>query len=143
RIAGFRFGVDYSWFVIFFLILWSFTAGVFPAQVPGLSEAVYIVMGVVGTLLLFGSLVAHELARAVLARRTGIEGECITLSLLGGVARTRSAASTPGDEFRIAAVGQLMSLFNATVLFGLALVGRSAGWHTPVVIVLQYIGLRN
>lgn len=143
RIAGFRFGVDYSWFVIFFLILWSFTAGVFPAQVPGLSEGVYIVMGVVGTLLFFGSLVAHELAHAVIARRRGIEVESITLFLLGGVARTRSEASTPGDEFRIAAVGPLMSLFIATVLFGLALIGRSAGWHPAVVIVLQYIGLLN
>lgn len=143
RIAGFRFGVDYSWFIIFFLILWSFTAGVFPAQVPGLGDGVYIAMGVVGTLLFFVSLVLHELAHAVIARRRGVEVESITLFLLGGVARTRGEASTPGDEFRIAAVGPLMSLLIGTVLFGLALISRGAGWHPAVVVVLQYIAVLN
>ncbi len=143
RIAGFRFGVDYSWFIIFFLILWSFTAGVFPAQVPGLGTGVYVVMGVAGTLLFFASLVLHELSHAVIARRRGIEVESITLFLLGGVARTRAEATTPGDEFRIAAVGPLMSLLIATVLLALALLGRTMGWHPAPVVVLQYIALLN
>ena len=89
RIAGFRFGVDFSWFIIFFLILWSFTAGVFPQQAPGLGGVVYLLMGVVGTLLFFASLVVHELSHAIIARRRGIEVESITLFLLGGIARTR------------------------------------------------------
>jgi len=143
RIAGFRFGVDYSWFIIFFLILWSFTAGVFPAQVPGLSSAAYLAMGVTGTVLFFASLVLHELSHAVMAQRRGIEVESITLFLLGGIARTRSEASTPGDEFRIAAVGPLMSLLIATVLLALSILGRSTGWHLAIVVVLQYIALLN
>lgn len=143
RIAGFRFGVDYSWFIIFFLILWSFTVGVFPAQVPGLSSAAYLAMGVTGTVLFFASLVLHELSHAVMAQRRGIEVESITLFLLGGIARTRSEASTPGDEFRIAAVGPLMSLLIATVLLALSMLGRSMGWHLAIVVVLQYIALLN
>ncbi|MHB1168575.1 MAG: site-2 protease family protein [Longimicrobiales bacterium] len=143
RIAGFRFGVDYSWFIIFFLILWSFTAGVFPAQAPGLGAAGYLVMGLAGTLLFFVSLVLHELAHAVIARRRGIEVESITLFLLGGVARTRAEPMTPGDEFRIAAVGPLMSLLIATALLGLAILGRSIGWHVSIVVVLEYIALLN
>lgn len=143
RIAGFRFGVDFSWFIIFFLILWSFTAGVFPQQAPGLGGAVYLLMGVVGTLLFFASLVVHELSHAIIARRRGIEVESITLFLLGGIARTRSEARTPGDEFRIAAVGPLTSLLIATVLGGLGMIGMSAGWHIGVVVVLQYLALLN
>lgn len=143
RIAGFRFGVDFSWFIIFFLILWSFTAGVFPQQAPGLGGGVYLLMGVVGTLLFFASLVVHELSHALVARRRGIEVESITLFLLGGIARTRSEARTPGDEFRIAAVGPLTSLLIATVLGGLGMIGMNAGWHIGVVVVLQYLALLN
>ncbi len=143
RIAGFRFGVDFSWFIIFFLILWSFTAGVFPQQAPGLGTGVYLLMGIVGTLLFFASLVVHELSHALVARRRGIEVESITLFLLGGIARTRSEARTPGDEFRIAAVGPLTSLLIATVLGGLGMIAVSAGWHTGIVVVLQYLAVLN
>ncbi|CAN5728167.1 site-2 protease family protein [soil metagenome] len=143
RILGFPVSVDYSWFILFALILWSFSSLVFPGSVPGLSSAAYGVMGVAGALLFFASLLAHELAHAVVARRNGIPVDGITLFLFGGMARTRMEAETAGDEFQIAAVGPLMSFAVAALLFALEYAGGAAGVGPAVLAVLQYIAALN
>ena len=102
--------VDLSWFLIFWLILWSLSVSVFPANYPNLSQMTYLIMGVVGTLLFFASLIAHELAHSLVAQAKGIRVEGITLFVFGGISRTRMDAETPGDEFQIAVVGPLVSL---------------------------------
>ncbi|MBW4534360.1 MAG: hypothetical protein KME09_10545 [Pleurocapsa minor HA4230-MV1] len=99
-IFGFEIRVDLSWFLIFFLILWTFIGSVFPANYSGLSQGTYIVMGIVTTLLFFASLLAHELSHSLVARAKGISVEGITLFAFGGVSRTRMDAETPGDEFQ-------------------------------------------
>src|SRR5690606_9991217 len=85
-VLGFEIRIDFSWFIIFALILWSFTFGVFPASFPGLGTATCSGMGVAGTLLFFSSLLAHELSHSVVARRKGIPVEGITLFIFGGMA---------------------------------------------------------
>ncbi|MCA1789941.1 MAG: hypothetical protein LC667_08800 [Thioalkalivibrio sp.] len=72
-VFGFEIRIDYSWFVIAFLILWSLSAGVFPMRLPDLAPTAYLVMGVVGTVLFFASLVAHELSHSLVARTRGVE----------------------------------------------------------------------
>ncbi|MEJ2237546.1 MAG: hypothetical protein P8X82_04550, partial [Gemmatimonadales bacterium] len=66
-IFGFEIRIDFSWFIIFFLILWSFSAGVFPSQVPGQPAEVYFAMGTLAAFLFFASLLAHELAHSLVA----------------------------------------------------------------------------
>lgn len=143
RVLGFEVSLDASWFIILFLVIWSFSAGVFPAQVPGLSRSLYLLMGVSGALLFFLSLLAHELSHAVVARAKGIPVDGITLFLFGGVARTRSEASSPGDEFQIAIVGPLMSFALGALLAGVAVFGGRAGWPPGLVSVAQYIAILN
>lgn len=70
----------------------------------------YWVLGVVGSLGLFVCVLAHELAHSVVAKRVGIPVEGITLFIFGGMARIGGEAKAPGDEFRVAAAGPLMSL---------------------------------
>jgi len=120
RILGFEIRLDFSWFILFFLILWTFSVGVFPQEAPGLSSPAYLLMGAAGALLFFASVVAHELSHSVVARAKGIVVEGITLFLFGGIAQTRMEATTPRDEFEIAAAGPLMSLAIAAVLGVLA-----------------------
>lgn len=143
RILGFEVRLDYSWFIILFLVLWSFSQGVFPASVPGLAPVAYMIMGLTGALLFFVSLLAHELSHSVVARRKGIEVEGITLFLFGGVARTRAEAGSAGDEFWIAIVGPLMSLAIGLSLGLLGGVADATGVHPAVIAVLQYIALLN
>ncbi|MCX7592677.1 MAG: site-2 protease family protein [Fischerella sp.] len=142
-IFGFEIRVDLSWFLIFFLILWTLTTGIFPGNYPGLSSTTYIGMGVVGTLLFFMSLLAHELSHSFLARAKGIPVEGITLFVFGGVSRTRMEAETPGDEFQIAGVGPLTSLAIALFCGFLWWVGRNAGWSITVNGVTAYLATIN
>jgi Zn-dependent protease/CBS domain-containing protein len=116
---------------------------VFPQNAPGLASYTYVLMGVAGTLLLFASLLAHELAHSVVARAKGVPVEGITLFLLGGMAQTRTEAETPGDEFQIAVVGPLMSFAVALLLVALWFLGARLGWPTAVLAVLQYIAALN
>ncbi|MEA5507289.1 site-2 protease family protein [Halotia wernerae UHCC 0503] len=142
-IFGFEIRIDLSWLVIFFLVLWTLSAGIFPSDYPGLSNATYFGMGIVATLLFFASLLAHELSHSFVARAKGIFVEGITLFIFGGVSRTRMDAETPGDEFQIAGVGPLTSVVLAG-LFGLFwYIGTIAGWSVVVTGVAAYLAYIN
>lgn len=142
-IFGFEIRIDFSWFIIFFLILWSFSAGVFPTQVPGQPPAIYLVMGTVGTLLFFASLLAHELAHSLVARTRGIPVEGITLFIFGGMARMRLEAENPRDEFQIAAVGPLSSLAIAGLFAAIWRLGGSVGWSPTITVTAGYLAFLN
>jgi len=120
RIAGIRFGVNWSWLVVFALITWSLKAQVFPEQNPGLGDGTYLAMAIGAAVLFFVTLLAHELGHALQARRDGMEIEGITLWLFGGVAKFRGSFPSAGAEFRIAVAGPLVSLAIAVVLVGLS-----------------------
>ena len=109
RIAGVRIGVNWSWAIVFALIVWALADNVFPVQNPGLSTGVYVAMAFVAALLFFGSLLLHELGHAVQARREGMQVSDITLWLFGGVARFRGEFPSAGAEFRIAVAGPLVT----------------------------------
>lgn len=143
KVLGFEIRIDASWFVIFFLVLWSFTVAVFPSRVSGLGGSVYFALGLAGSLLFFATLLAHELAHSVVARAKGIGVEGITLFVFGGVARTRSEAKSPGDEFVIAGVGPLASVLIALALFGLAVAGQRLGLSIAAIVLLEYIAVLN
>lgn len=142
-VLGFEIRIDHSWFVIFFLILWSLSAGLFPADLPGRSGVVYLAMGAAGSLLFFASLLAHEISHSVVARRRGVEVEGITLFLFGGMARTRSESETPEDELLIAGVGPVVSLVLGGLFLACAWAGRSAGLPAEIHHVSRYLGWVN
>ncbi|MFC9622821.1 site-2 protease family protein [Streptomyces sp. NPDC056930] len=110
RIAGVRVGVHWSVLLIFGIIALGLSQGRLPETHPGRSWAVYWAAGLCTAVVFFASLLAHELAHAVVARRNGVEVDDIVLWLLGGVARLKGEASSPGAELRIAGVGPLVSL---------------------------------
>ena len=110
RIAGVEIGINWSWLVIFGLIVWSLGAAVFPAENPGLSDATYGAMAFAASVLFFISLLLHEVGHAVVARREGMEIEGITLWLFGGVAKFKGMFPSAGAEFRIAIAGPAVTL---------------------------------
>jgi Zn-dependent protease/CBS domain-containing protein len=143
RVFGFEIRIDSSWFILFALILWTFSYIAFPRQVPGRSTAAYFAMGLSGTLLFFISLLAHELSHSLVARIKNIPVEGITLFLFGGMAHTRMEAETPGDEFQIAGAGPVMSLAIAVLLAGAWWLGGQLAWDPAVLAVLYYIAILN
>jgi Zn-dependent protease len=110
RIRGIRVGVDYSWFIVLFLvILWL--SGFYRAVLGAPQEAVEpYLLAVASALLFFGSILLHELGHAFVALRRGIGISEITLWLFGGIARMRRDSDSPGTEFKIAIAGPLVTL---------------------------------
>lgn len=128
RIAGVRVGVHWSILAIFTLIALGLAEGRLPAVSPGRPWWAYWLVGLLAAALFFASLLAHELAHAVVARRNGVAVDDMVLWLLGGVARLRTEASTPVAELRIAGVGPLVSLgLGALFALGAWLVDSTAG----------------
>jgi len=139
RIAGVKIGLNWSWAIVFALIVWSLDSAVFPDQNPGLSHRTYLAMALVAAILFFASLLLHELGHAVQARREGVPIEGITLWLFGGVAQFKGEFPSAGAEFRIAIAGPVV-----TALIGSLAVGIAAATHLPqsvdgVVVWLGYI----
>jgi Zn-dependent protease/CBS domain-containing protein len=141
RIAGIEFGVNWSWLVVFALIVWTLASGIFPSTNPALSKGTHIAMAIVAALVFFLSILLHEFGHALRARREGIEIDGITLWLFGGVARFKGSFRSAGAEFRVAIAGPVVSLALG-VLFGLiALIDGIPSAVDGVVSWLSYINL--
>lgn len=143
NIFGFEIRIDLSWLLIFFLVLWTLSANLFPFNYPGLSGTTYFLMGAIGTLLFFTSILIHELSHSVVARTKGIPVQGITLFAFGGVSQTRMDAESPGDEFQVAGIGPLTSLVLSGIAALIWYLGKSAGLGTPIVGVAGYLAWVN
>ena len=143
RWFGFNVRIDYSWFVIFALVLWTFSARVFPLEVPGYSTVAYASMGLVGTLLFFLSVLLHELSHSAMARRRGIEVEGITLFIFGGVAQTSMEAEEAIDEFLLTVVGPLSSIALAGLFWALSIGADFFALGEPTIAVATYLAWLN
>jgi Zn-dependent protease/predicted transcriptional regulator len=123
RLAGIPIGIQPLWLAIVALITWSLGAVYYPDQAPGIGPAAAYGLGLLSALLLFASILLHELGHAVVARRHGVEIEEIDLWLLGGVARMKGYPKAAGDELRFALAGPAVTLAIAAAfgLVGLAL----------------------
>ena len=143
RIAGIPVGASWSALLIAGLIAWSLAGSLLPAQAPGLTTAAYWLAGLAGAGLFLGSLLAHEVGHALVARRAGLRVRGITLWLLGGVALLEDEPATPRDELRVALVGPAVSLALAAV-FGLAAAAASVvGLPAAIVAVAAWLAVVN
>src|SRR5579859_4657457 len=109
KIAGVQIAIDYSWLVIFVLVLWSLSAGYFPELHPDYPRIEYWIVGLAGTLLFFTSIITHELSHAIVANRLGQPVERISLYIFGGMAHLGHGPTSARDELKIAAAGPLTS----------------------------------
>ncbi|MBI4200891.1 MAG: site-2 protease family protein [Chloroflexi bacterium] len=141
RIAGVEVGVHYTWLVAFALITWTLADGFFPSTYRGWAQATYWITGAISAILLFGSVLVHELAHSLVARRRGLPVQGITLFIFGGVSSIAGEAKTARDEFVIAVVGPVTSLVLAA-LFWAAWVLLFQG-KDPLSAIVAYLALIN
>jgi Zn-dependent protease/CBS domain-containing protein len=146
---GIRIGVDRTWFLILFLMIF-WLSGYFRSALHS-SDTVAYLTTVVTVLVLFGSLVIHELGHALVARRQGIEVRRIDLFLFGGLTQMGRDAATPGEEFKVAAAGPAATFGFVLVCLAidLAIVGPHRLVHaaeldgtvniTPVLLSLSWL----
>jgi Zn-dependent protease/predicted transcriptional regulator len=117
RALGIPIRVHASWFLVFLLVTWTLATGYLPDGLPGLSPTRYWAMGGTAALLLFLSVLLHELGHSYVALHYRIPIERITLFIFGGVAHMRKEAPTPRAEFLIAVAGPAVSfILGATCL---------------------------
>ena len=127
KLLGFQVQLDVSWLIIAVLVTWTLAVGVFPQRFPGLTPATYWIMGAVGACGLFASIVFHEFAHSLVARRFGIEMSGITLFVFGGVAEMKEEPRSPKAEFFMAIAGPLSSVVLVAVFLGAGPMGTSRG----------------
>jgi len=140
-IAGIDIGVHYTWVFIFVVLSWALARGFFPQLYPNWDTRSYWIAGVVAALLLFGSVLVHELAHSLVAKARGIKVHSITLFLFGGVSNLEEEPERPIVEFAVSIVGPLSSLALAGICWGLLqLVGNRQGMGAGI---LTYLALVN
>jgi Zn-dependent protease/CBS domain-containing protein len=140
KINGIRIGVNWSVLLIVALLAYGLAVGEFPAAAPHHPVVEYIVAAIVTAVAYMGSLLAHELAHSLVARRNGLQVEGITLWLLGGVSRLQGEVADPGAEIRVAGVGPLVSLLLGGVFLLLAWLVHAAGVRGVLVVALAWLG---
>jgi len=117
KILGIQIGLDYSWFVIFALLTWMLADSYYPNEFKHWSPLLYWFMGAVTAIMLFVSVLLHELGHSVVALRYKIPVRSITLFLFGGVAQIGAEPPSAIAELFIAIAGPLVSLALAIVFY--------------------------
>lgn len=141
KIAGIEISLHVSWFVIFVLLTWSLATGWFAVGYPGWSPIAYWVTSVLASLLLFCSVLAHELSHSLVARARGLSVKNITLFIFGGVSNIEREPTRPGIEFQMALVGPLTSLLIGGLALGLLwITGKGT---SPLAAMLGYLAVTN
>jgi Zn-dependent protease len=117
KILGIPIGLDYSWFVIFALLTWMLAGRYYPAEFKDWPPMLYWFMGGATAIMLFVSVLLHELGHSVVALRYKIPVRSITLFLFGGVAQIGAEPPSARAEFLIATAGPLVSLLLAALFY--------------------------
>ncbi len=143
KIMGIPVRIHYTLWLVFLLIAWTLAYGYMPQQYPGLSTLTYWVIGIASAVVLFVSVLIHELSHSYIAKKNGLPIARITLFFFGGVSEMTEEPQNPGLEVRMAAAGPLMSFVIAGVLGGIWYVAQAA--HFPIIITatLGYGALIN
>ncbi len=119
RFRGIPIGVDWSWFLVLFLIIWLLSGRYRDLLGDPQDSFEPYVLAVISSLLFFGSILLHEMGHAVIALRNKIGITHITLWMFGGIAGLERDSRSAGEEFRIASGGPAVTLLIALVCLGL------------------------
>lgn len=143
---GFDVRVHKSWLFIGILLIWTLAKTVFPQMIPGLEDKTYWRMGGFGLVLIILSILAHEVAHAIIAQHYGMPIAGITLFVFGGVAEMKGPPSHPKGEFLMAIAGPVMSamlgiFFWANGIFYENIIPESQ--PSSVTVMLAYLGYLN
>jgi Zn-dependent protease len=110
RIRGIAIKLHYTWLFALVFVGWSLAEGYYPSNFPQFDPVTDWVLGMISALLLFASVLIHELSHSVVAMARGLRVYGITRFIFGGVSEIAGEPREPKDEFAISLAGPLMSL---------------------------------
>ena len=137
---GISIGLDYSWFLIFVLLTWTLAVGYFPAEFKDWPTAEYWILGAITAIMLFVSVLLHELGHSVVAMSYNIPVRSITLFIFGGLAQIGGESPSASAEFWIAIAGPIVSFLLALFF---ALLEPVSIIFTPLLALVTYLAYIN
>lgn len=141
KIFGFPVRVDFSWFLGFILFSVLLSTSFLPSAYRDWDAFHHWIVGVTIILLLFGSVLVHELAHSLVSRKKGIPVKSITLFIFGGMAQIDKEASQPKTELLISIAGPASSLLLAGIFYGLAYMCKD--WNVYMFALTGYLSYVN
>ena len=148
RIAGIEIRLDYSWFIIFAILVYFFGFSYFPGLLPNINKGILALITIITVLLFFFSVLAHEISHSLVAKKRGINVSRISLWIFGGMAEIEHEPETPAAEFAMAIIGPATS-FIIGIIFGVLwyftrnfpTVGEPAAYLAQINIILGVFNL--
>ncbi|MEH1795890.1 site-2 protease family protein [Nostoc sp.] len=140
NLFGIPFYIHPSWFLVLGLVTWSYSSGL-AAQFPQLSAGLALLLGLMTALMLFASVVAHELGHSFVAIRQGIDVKSITLFIFGGLASLEKESKTPGEAFWVAIAGPIVSLLLCGMVTAIGVTTTASGPLAAILGVLASVNL--
>jgi Zn-dependent protease/CBS domain-containing protein len=139
-IAGIDLRIHYTWLFAFFLIALSLALGYFPSSSSEFGVGTQWILGIVAAMLLFGSVLVHELAHSLVAGARGLRVNSITLFIFGGVSSIAKEPTSSNDEFLVAVVGPLTSFGLAAIFW---LLGQVVPSGSGIGAIAGYLAFAN
>ncbi len=139
KLFGIEIGIHYSWLIVFTLVTVTLALGFFPQQFPGWSPLSYWVVGGLASLLLFASVLVHELTHSLVAVSRGMPVQSIILFIFGGVSNIKKEAERPSDELIVSAVGPASSVILSALFFGFYLVGNRVNEQLGALLWYMFV----
>ena len=139
-VFGIEINVSLSWIFVFAFVTWALADPTGPLHRTELGTSGRVVLGLIGSLLFFGSVLVHELAHSLLARARGIRVRGITLFIFGGVSMFEDEVNDAPGEAWISGIGPLTSLVLGAVFFGCA---QAVGSSSPFGVLFGYLSYVN
>lgn len=143
RIKKIQIEVNISWFLVFSLMVYTLATGYFPSVYPDLNVSSRWILGGIIALLLFGSVLLHELGHSLVSIRQGIPVKKITLFIFGGIAQIEKEPDEPVKELKIAVAGPLVSIFLFLFFMAMARLLGYIGAPEVLVIPMDYLSSAN
>ncbi|MEM7556979.1 MAG: site-2 protease family protein [Cyanobacteria bacterium P01_A01_bin.84] len=140
NLFGIPFYIHPSWFLVLGLVTWTYGSGLATAF-PSLGYGSALLLGLITALMVFGSVVAHELGHSFVAIRQGIDVKSITLFIFGGLASLEKESKTPAEAFWIAIAGPLVSLLLFGIFVAIGFGTAVSGVFSAILGVLASVNL--
>ena len=140
NLFGIPFYIHPSWFLVLGLVTWSYSSGL-AAQFPQLSAGLALLLGLMTALMLFASVVAHELGHSFVAISQGIDVKSITLFIFGGLASLEKESKTPSEAFWVAIAGPMVSLLLCGIVTAIGVTTAASGPLAAIIGVLASVNL--
>lgn len=143
RVLGIPIYINYSWFIVFSLVVYTLAVSYFPYLGPYYDPFIRWIMAFIAALILFSSILLHELSHSYVAQKQGIKIKSITLFVFGGIAQMVGESRTPSGEMKIAAAGPALSLFISSIFWTIVLVFKRDMATSPVLAISYFLAYTN